>query len=87
MEGSSLGRPPSPARRLSYDDRGRLWVETVTPDGPRYDVFAESGALLGSVAGLPASGGVDPSVAGQRVAIVGKDSADTPIVRVFRLSP
>ena len=88
-DGREFSRPAAkpPLAWLFYDDRGRLWVETVTPDGPRYDVFAESGALLGSVAGLPASGGVDPSVAGQRVAIVGKDSADTPIVRVFRLSP
>jgi hypothetical protein len=88
-DGRDFSRPAAkpPLAWLFYDDRGRLWVETVTPDGPRYDVFAESGALLGSVTGLPASVGIDPSVARQRVAIVGKDSADTPIVRVFRLSP
>jgi len=88
-DGGDFSRPAAkpPLAWLFYDDRGRLWVETVTPDGPRYDVFAESGALLGSVTGLPATGGVDPSVARQRVAIAGKDSADIPIIRVFRLSP
>lgn len=74
-----------PLSFLFYDDAGRLWVEVVTPGGPEYDVFDGKSRLQFTVQGLPSAGGVDPSVAGDRIALVGRDSADVPVVRVFRI--
>ncbi|MEO5800824.1 MAG: 6-bladed beta-propeller, partial [Gemmatimonadales bacterium] len=76
-----------PLQFIFYDDVGRLWVELTTADGPRYDVFDATGRLQVSIAGLPSTGGVDPSVAGKRIAIVGRDSADAPVVRIYRIGP
>jgi len=76
-----------PLAFLFYDDIGQLWVELTTPEGPRYDVFDSEGRLLVSVTGLPSTEGVDPSVAGHRIAFVGRDSADAPVVRIFRVVP
>jgi hypothetical protein len=70
---------------LFHDDLGRFWVEYVTPEGIRYDVFGSDGSLVGTVEGLPPSGGIDPSVSGDRIAFVSRDSADVPLVRVYRL--
>ncbi len=69
---------------MFVDDRGGLWVEALTPTGVRYDVFDGDGRLEGTVVGLPPSGGVDPSVAGDRIALAGEDSTNAPVVRVFR---
>lgn len=70
---------------IFYDDEGRLWVETSSPVGPRYDIFDRTGALVATVEGLPASGGVDPAIAGNRIALAGTDSAGVPVIRVYRL--
>lgn len=72
---------------LFYDDVGRLWVELTTQTGPRYEVFDSTGRLHATVTGLPSAEGVDPSVAGDRIAIVGRDSTDAPVVRIFRIVP
>lgn len=82
---------PRPSRKpflvsLFFDDVQRLWVEVVTPNGPRYDVFSADGRLLATVAGLPESDGIDPSIAGNRIALVGRGADDTPVVRVYRLT-
>lgn len=84
-----FARPASkpPLVFFFYDDVGRLWVELNSESGPRYDVFDGTGRLQATVSGLPPSGGVDPSVAGERIAFVGRDSADTPVVRLFRIVP
>lgn len=67
------------------DDGGRLWVEYLTAEGTRYDVLEPDGTLVATVEGLPSSRGIDPSVAGDRIAMVGRDSAEIPVVRVYRL--
>jgi hypothetical protein len=69
-----------------HDDVGRFWVEYLTPEGIRYDVFGTDGSLVGTVRGLPPSHGIDPSVAGDRIAFVSRDSADVPLVRVYRVT-
>lgn len=74
-----------PVVSMFHDDVGRLWVELVTPDGPRYDLFDAQGRLLATVRGLPPSGGIDPGVAGDRVAFVGQDSLEAPVVRVYSI--
>lgn len=76
-----------PVAHLFLDDTGRLWVERTTADGPRYDLYSESGILLATVVGLPASDGIDPTVAGDRIAFVSHDSEGTPVVRLFRVRP
>lgn len=76
-----------PIVHLFLDDIGRLWVERATPNGPQYDVFSQNGLLLATVVGLPASEGIDPTVAGDRIAFVSHDSIDSPVVRVFRFLP
>jgi len=69
---------------MFLDDQGRLWVEVATESGVRFDVFDREGHLQGTVVGLPPSGGIDPSVSGDRIALVGEDSTEVPVVRVFR---
>ncbi len=76
-----------PIVHLFIDDIGRLWVERATPNGPQYDVFSQNGLLIATVVGLPASEGIDPTVAGGRIALVSHDSTDSPVVRVFRFLP
>ena len=85
---ADFSRPAAkpPLAHLFYDDGGRLWVELIAPDGPRYDVFGPDGRLELTVTGLPASGGRDPSVAGDRIALAGEDSTGVPVVRVFRIA-
>lgn len=74
-----------PLVHLFLDDVGRLWVELTTATGPQYDVFDGDGRLRATVTGLPPTGGVDPSVAGERVAFVSRDADEIPLVRVFRV--
>jgi hypothetical protein len=85
---TSFTRPPvKPVLNwLFLDDTGRLWAEVQTNQGLRYDVFNAEGRLQATVAGLPPSGGLDPSIASDRAAFVVVDSAtDVQSVRVFRL--
>lgn len=70
---------------LFHDADGGLWVEVTTADGSRYDVFDGAGALTRSIEGLPPSRGLDPSVRGDRVAMVVRDSLDIPQVRLYRI--
>jgi 6-bladed beta-propeller protein len=73
---------------LFIDGGGRLWVEVLTSEGTRYDIFDMTGRPQASVDGLPPSGGIDPTVAGNRAAFVVSDTAtDVRSVRVFRLEP
>jgi hypothetical protein len=73
---------------LFLDGTGRLWVEVVTNEGTRYDIFDAAGHPVASVDGLPPTGEIDPSVAGGRAAFVVRDSStDVPSIRVFRLAP
>ena len=73
--------------RIFYGDGGRLWVETASPQGARYDIFDPTGRLLATVDGLPHSGEVAPSVAGDRIALVGTGPSGVPVVRVYHLGP
>lgn len=70
--------------RVFYDDVGQLWVEVHEVNGRSYDVFSPEGRLVGSVTGLPESGGVEPSVVGNRMAIVVPDENGVHTVRVYR---
>jgi hypothetical protein len=73
---------------LFLDDGGRLWVEVLTNEGTRYDIFDATGRVQASVTGLPPSAKLDPGVTGNRAAFVVADPAtDVQSVRVFRIGP
>jgi hypothetical protein len=73
---------------LFVDGERRLWIEVLSSDGTRYDVFDADGHPVATVEGLPPSEGIDPSATNGRIAFVVRDSiTDVPSVRVFRLSP
>ena len=73
--------------RIFYDEAGRLWVETASPGGARYDIFDPTGRLLATVDGLPHSGEVAPSIAADRIAFVGTGPSGVPAVLVYHLGP
>jgi hypothetical protein len=73
-----------PLLALFYDDKGLLWVEVRTPAGSRYDRYDPSGHPLPSITGLPPTGGIDPSIAGDRIAIVLGGEATFPRVGIYR---
>lgn len=73
-------------RNLGVDAQGNIWVgaRTDRPDRTRYDVFASTGAFLGSVAApIPASATVN--FHGDRIAVIDTDSDDLPRIRIFRI--
>jgi hypothetical protein len=70
---------------LALDDKGQLWVEALTADGRIYEVFGPDGILRATVTGLPASGGIDPSIVAGRIALVVPDSTGADRVLVFRV--
>lgn len=73
---------------LFLDGEGRLWVEVLTSEGVRYDIYDANGHPVANVDGLPPSEGIDPSAIAGRVAIVVRDSTtDVASARVFRVAP
>ena len=72
---------------LALDDVGRLWVEVITSEGPRYDIFGADGVLLATVTGLPSAGFIDPIIVDGRIALVVPDSNGVHRVQVYRIKP
>lgn len=70
---------------LVLDDRGLLWVATRTVVGRAFDVFGPNGTLVATVIGLPPVGGIDPSIAGDRIALVVEDPLGRETVQVHRV--
>ena len=70
---------------IFFDDRQQMWVEVFTEGGQQYDVYDSAGTLLGTVNGLPATSGIEPSVAVGRIALVVPDSLGEQVVHVFRI--
>ncbi len=68
-----------------FADDGALWVEWVTTSGRQVEVFGADGALQSRVEGLPALGAVEPSIVGDRVALVSTDSLGLATVHVYRI--
>ena len=59
--------------------------EVFTEGGQQYDVYDSAGSLVGTVNGLPATSGIEPSVAAGRIALVVPDSLGEQVVHVFRI--
>ena len=87
---TSFNRPASHPilNWLFLDGEGRLWVEVLTSEGIRYDIYDANGHPVASVDGLPPSEGIDPSAIAGRIAFVVRDSTtDVASARVFRVAP
>jgi hypothetical protein len=69
---------------IFFDPEGRLWVEVVTPAGPRYDIYDSAGTRIASVSGLPSSGEVDPAFWGDRIAIALTTEDGFPRIGIYR---
>jgi len=82
----SLSRPSSkPAiRAFWWDDAGRLWVERYATSGFAFDVFSQRGALLASMPAPERVSDVEPSVVGNRIALLGATADGAHVVHVYR---
>lgn len=82
----SLRRPSSkPAiRAFWWDDAGRLWVERYTTRGFAFDVFSQRGVLLASMPAPERVSDVEPSVVGNRIALLGATADGAHVVHVYR---
>jgi hypothetical protein len=82
----ALERPASkPAiRAFWWDDSGRLWVERYAAKGFAFDVFNDRGVLIASMPAPERLSDIEPSVVGNRVAILSATSDGVQFVQVFR---
>lgn len=83
MPGKPEARPP--VEDLFFDRSGRLWVEAVRADGPRWDVFDPEGRLVGEMEVPPRVDRVPAYVGGGRVAVVAAGGLDVERVRVYEI--
>jgi hypothetical protein len=70
---------------IFFDDRQRMWGEVFTVAGQPYDVYDSVGDLLATVHELPATSGIVPSVAADRIVLVVPDSPGEQGVHVCRI--
>lgn len=84
----SLPRPEAKAmlRTLTFDDRGRIWVERATPSGYTYDVFDGQGRLIAEMIAPPRNPRHAPFVLGDRVYLVQSDSLGVESVHRFSVA-
>lgn len=83
----SLPRPETKAmlRTLTFDDRGRMWVERTTASGFAYDVFDPEGRLIAEMPSPPRDTRHAPFIRGDRIYLVQVDSLDIESVHAFSL--
>lgn len=85
-EGEMARPAEKPAiRHLLFDGEGRMWVESITPEGFAWEVFDGQGRLLGSLPAPPRQERVPPYVRGNRLYLVDADSLDVQYVRAFQV--
>ncbi len=84
---SSITRPPAmPAfRGTLFDDGGRLWVEAVTTDGYRLDVFDSTGVLVAEFPAPPRDRSVAMTVRTGRLFWTAADSLGVQTVHSARV--
>jgi 6-bladed beta-propeller len=70
---------------LLLDVDGRLWVEAVTPSGTEWDVFGTDGRLIGTVPGFDYDRSLAPSLNGDDIAWISRDSLGVQRVHLARL--
>ena len=86
---SSITRPPGkPAMRgMWWDDAGRLWIERYATNGFAFDVFNAKGNHVATMPAPEREVGVEPTVVGNRIAVLALNSDGAQIVRVYRFAP
>jgi hypothetical protein len=82
---------PRPAQRAAIesilvDTEGRVWIEAVRTTDTVWEVFDPAGRLIGSVPGFEYDGSVAPTVRGNEIAWVRRDSLGVQYVEWGRLS-
>lgn len=85
----TLERPASkPAiRAFWWDDSGRLWVERYTPRGFAFDLFNDRGILIANIPAPERLSDIEPSVVGNRIAMLSATPDGVQFVQVFRFGP
>ncbi|MEX0892943.1 MAG: hypothetical protein WEB88_12320 [Gemmatimonadota bacterium] len=74
-----------PLEHIAFDERGRMWVETLGGQGRGWDVFSPEGRLLGSAPAAARHERVRPAIRDNRVAVVEEAPAGHHRVVVYRL--
>lgn len=84
---STLPRPPAKPALDDFflADDGTLWVDRWTVGGLVTEVFSPEGDLLGSFPALPREREIDPSMRGNRIAVVESDADGVPFVKVYEV--
>ena len=82
--------PSKPERKpaisnLLVDLRGRVWVETSTERGDRWEIFAGDGSLIGSLPSFPGSASTPPYLSSHRIVYVIEDSVGVQRVQVLEI--
>ncbi len=82
----TLDRPAAkPAvRDMTTDDRGRLWVEQVTPGGVRWEIW-DGGTLVGAASAPPRDADVPVAIHGSLVAVTRERPDGGHEVVVYRM--
>ena len=73
----------APLRSISFDPHGQMWVERWTVDGVAFDLFAQSGRLVGEVSAPLRDEMVPPYVRGGKVYLAVPDSTGEDGVTVI----
>lgn len=78
----------SAIRHITFDDRGRMWVEATSDAGEQWDVFESDGRLLGTLSAPERNAErVQPYVRNDHLYLVRTDSLDVQHVGVYGASP
>ncbi len=80
-------RPAAKAavRAMTFDDRGRLWVERVVADGFLWEIW-EGDALVGAIPGIARDPAVPVDIRGDRIAVAASGADGQVEVRVYRFT-
>jgi hypothetical protein len=83
----ALVRPPSKPTIRAYwwDDAGRLWVERFAMRGFVFDVFNDQGVLVATLPAPDRVSSVEPSVVGNRIALLSATPDGVHFVQVYRI--
>ncbi|MEO7997453.1 MAG: 6-bladed beta-propeller [Gemmatimonadaceae bacterium] len=83
---STITRPATkPAMRaMWWDDSGRLWIERYAAKGFAFDIFNAKGVQVATIPAPEREAGVEPTVVGNRMALLALNADGAQVVRVYR---
>ena len=85
VRGFTRPRAKAVVRAITFDDRGRLWVERVLTDGFLWEVW-EGDALVGAIPGVARDPVVPVDIRGDRIAVATRGADGQAAVRVYRFT-